>query len=566
MDCWVDLGLSQSAMKEGFFILLLGTWKVISAQSGPCFNESTEVIAVQGEALSLSCFLNYKNFKATNFSWFKDGTHPLQPSEDQRVHYHGGELLFLPLLLTDKAVYTCNCYLPRSCVRSQTNVTVYEADNFDKQRLLTPIVGSEVNPSMLCPKAIMQLCQGDNVTLAWYKDSLLIPNVSEEILSINNASKGDEGIYSCNCTWKHGGMAFHSSASRKLIIKAPYASSPPVIRLPTHNATETADLGSSKRLVCVVFFGINVEDFCRVRWTVNGLDTQWNSRFLVETTREMKNGTIYTAVLTIVSVAKEDFGSEFKCIAKNMQRWDSRSVFLKPKETIYKLLVINGCVLLAFLLAFVVLKHFRIDLILHFRGVFKTRSRADGKVYDAYVIYQIHNLDEATEKKMYTFVTRLLPEVLEEKCGYRLFIHGRDDLPGEDHMELIGTRMKMSSRLMVILTPGIGSRDEANLEDYDRQVGLHQALVQEELKVILIELERMHGYSHLPQGLQHLISKSAPLRWKEQGRNSLSPNSSFWKHVRYMMPVQRCHRVQDDLKLDHSFKDNSDPCLLEVIR
>lgn len=54
----------------------------------------------------------------------------------------------------------------------------------------------------------------------------------------------------------------------------------------------------------------------------------------------------------------------------------------------------------------------------------------DGKLYDAYVVYprgQGDTLSEAVE----TFVLKTLPQVLEEYYGYRLFILGRDSLPGQ---------------------------------------------------------------------------------------------------------------------------------------
>ncbi|KAG9349319.1 hypothetical protein JZ751_027762 [Albula glossodonta] len=537
-------------MKGAFFILLItcGASYAKNNTSAPCKpGNGPKVKAVtEGEALRLPCHRSFYNDKSSAaFSWFREGTQVIQHSEDMRIHHHGAVLFFLPLHLNDTATYSC-IWRPNlgQCVNFTFEVRVYKAKPLNRSVLWMDVEGHGSYLEILCPEDTGELCERGNGTLGWYKDSIHIPNMSEQILRVYSASNRDEGIYICICTWKHSQKDFNTSASRRLIMTAPSASYPPIIKHPTSD-TETAELGSSKTLVCAVFFGLNIKDFCDLWWEINGQIIRWENRYTENITREIKdNATTYTAILTISSVSKEDFYSEFRCIAMNTQRWVNHTVTLKPRETIYTQIVVSSSVLLVFLMALVVFKYFIVDLSLLFRGVFKMRSPADGKVYDAYVIYQRHDLEKAVEEKIDNFVGRLLPEVLEKKCGYRLFIHGRDDLPGEDHMELIETRMKLSRRLMVILTSGSekGHEASANPEDYDRQVGLHQALVREELKVILIELEKMHCYSHLPQGLQHLILKSAPLRLEGKGRNSDSPNSRFWKRVRYMMPLPTAFR------------------------
>lgn len=52
-------------------------------------------------------------------------------------------------------------------------------------------------------------------------------------------------------------------------------------------------------------------------------------------------------------------------------------------------------------------------------------------MFDAYVVYQTQSEDKVAEVALTQFIAQILPSVLEEKCGYRLFIHGRDDTPGE---------------------------------------------------------------------------------------------------------------------------------------
>uniref|UniRef100_A0A674F4H7 Interleukin-1 receptor-like 1 n=1 Tax=Salmo trutta TaxID=8032 RepID=A0A674F4H7_SALTR len=516
----------------------------------PC-NQSVkfETTVTEGEGLSLPAYYDLSELvwaSVTEFTWYRNRTQELPSSEEERVHHHGPVLFFLPLLINDSdQYYTYWRKGADTCLIFVTEVIVVKAQPFDHSVLFSSISESADNIAIPCPDPVEKLCQDGKENLAWYKNFSPIPNESERNLWVYGASKADEGIYTCVCTWEHNGTVFNTSASRRLKIKAPSASHPPQINLPRNGSTETTDLYTTKKLRCEAFCGQNIEDNCHVWWEINGVKVHTCTEVEVSSMRNLQ--------------------SKFTCVAMNDQKWTSAVVTLKLRGFMFMGLCV--VLLLFFLLAAVAIKVFYIDLVLLFRGVFKCYGRSeDGKVYDAYVVYQMDGVDKDMDEKVYNFVCSVLPTVLEQKCGFRLFIHGRDDLPGEDRMELVEACMRLSRRLIVILTPssstwsgsgGQGSCGQwgyssslTTAEDYDCQVGLYQALVHSEMSIILIQLGDMGegGYTHLPPGLQHLVRKSAPLMWQEGRRGSTLPNSSFWKRVRYMMPWPR-HSTSFDNQL-----------------
>ena len=72
-----------------------------------------------------------------------------------------------------------------------------------------------------------------------------------------------------------------------------------------------------------------------------------------------------------------------------------------------------------------------------------------------------------------------------------------------------------------------------------QQTGLHCALVEETVRVILLELDEVTDYSAFPESLLHLRKKQGAVQWWRlggAGPQSLHPSSRFWKQVRYHMP------------------------------
>ncbi|XP_051997984.1 interleukin-1 receptor-like 1 [Xyrauchen texanus] len=496
--------------------------------------EKKTLIVSAGESLYLPCSnLNcYEETENTMYIWYKNLSNTLQfeqigTEESENVHYHESVLYILNLTTNDTGSYITRWwYSNDSCDEYETDIVVYE--EFNRNMLYSTMIEEKL-AGVNCP-----VCDKQEGTFTWYKNFTLIPNQeSGRILRIPNASKDSAGIYTCVCTWEHHGRMYNTSGSRQLIIKDQTPNNPTIILLPV-NSIMIADLNTEIVLLCYVRFGINNRDDCKVKWERNRTQLDGVDGYKQEF-REVDG--VSQSVLTISKVSQVDLQSEFRCKVEDTNEVLYKTVTLKSRVEASVLLVVLPCIsMFLLLLVSEAVKWFAVDLLLFLRGIFtKLYRKEDGKVYDAYVIYQRNSLDEMTAKTLSDFVSGALPTVLERYYGFKLYILGRDDLPGEDSINLIEMKIQLSRRLIFILTPGT-SIDQSSIspEAYDLQVGLHHALVQGDTGVILIQLGETQDYTLLPLGLQHLLHKNSPLMWREE---RLSPNSRFWKQVRYRMPV-----------------------------
>ncbi|XP_054471852.1 interleukin-1 receptor-like 1 [Anoplopoma fimbria] len=519
---------------------------------------------VEGESLYFVPYALKTDPLNKNFTWFRTTSdnkiENITTDENESVHHHGGVLLLLNPLTKDSGYYTGRRYYPSGQWSNYyVEVNIYKpSPTIDSRLIYGGVENSDQNKKVECPALINKICTTLKGNFTWNKDSKPLEGQHEAVLWIKGATKSDDDIYTCICTWTHNGKEYNSSGSRS--VKHEDTSSHRVVEIlsPT-DKEQIAEEGVGIKLNCSVFCGINVKPRCNAIWHFDGAPPNRLAGYHQTTNtvnEEPSEKTISTATLTIDKVSAEDFKAKFKCIGRGLYTNGSTTLTLKPRESIMPLVVGGVCVFLFCVFAAALVKCFAIDLALFFRSCFPlSRCHKDGRLFDAYVVYQMQNADKVTEDALCQFVAKVLPFVLEEKCGYRLFIHGRDDIPGEDRLELVEDRMKQSRRLMVILTPGSGSESETSdqhpvspqnpvVGGFDWQVGLHHALMQREMSVILIQLgdEGPQGYTHLPAGLQHLILKSAPLRWPEGSRGAAAWNSRFWKRVRYLMPATPAKR------------------------
>ncbi|KAM6978398.1 interleukin-1 receptor-like 1 [Tautogolabrus adspersus] len=540
--------MDSSRLLFSVFFLVITTSECSETAQPQCKHMDNQPFhRLEGEAFY---FLPYAlldgNIPDENITWHKNNSEEISNSEDEMVHYHGGALYFLNLQIEDSGFYTAQHRTKSGkCLIHHLELLVFDKSYANTEVLFGTIRGSSQNIKIPCPDIARETCEIFRGKLTWEKDSSVFQDQHESQLWLPNVDKSNEGIYTCVCTWKHNQKEYKTSASRKLEVEAQVVVKRPRILSPA-NKEQFADQGLEIKLNCSVLCGTN-ETECKARWLIDGSPVnQTDGYSLTNKSVNPAEGTTVTAILTIKRVSAKDFQAEFRCEGEGVFTSANSTLTLKPKESQTPLIIGASCVLFFCVFAAVLIKYFAVDLALLFRPYFMLgRNNKDGRYFDAYVVYQTQNMDKTSEDTLCLFVSKNLPSVLEEKCGYRLFIHGRDDIPGEDRLELVEDRMKQSRRLMVILTPGSGSESSPTspqnsvMGGFDWQVGLHHALVQREMSVILIQLGDMgpQGYTHLPPGLQHLIHKSAPIRWPEDSRSASAYNSRFWKKVRYLMPV-----------------------------
>ncbi|XP_073526601.1 interleukin-1 receptor-like 1 [Phyllobates terribilis] len=493
------------------------------------FSSSVIMDANEGEAYVIQC-TNDMSIKA-NVTWYRQAHSELISSnESDRVHSTGNNLWFLPTSFDDTGIYFCilieynwspNFTLkihPKLC----SSLVLYE-----------PLRFSSLSYHIVCPDIDLY---DNKTTIIWYKDCKPMKGnhkTIKNVIVVNNATSSDAGNYTCTFSYVHNGKAYNVTRTRTVEIVEKTKMIEPKFYTP-FNGTVEAGLGTSVNLTCSALVCFTCRDFYYVYWQINNTDVNNGSRF-IEVIRESPEEVSVDAILTIVKVLKEDYNSNFSCIAGNDEGVIRQFVVLRPlafnkTQNIIVVLVCLGilcCLLNAFN------TRLKIDLVLLFRDIFKSyRARNNGKdYYDAYVIYPRSCHEQVLDNPMEYFVNTILLDVLEHKCGYNLFLPGRNTVPGEDIANSSTENIEKSRRLIVILSSQVKSIDSL----YDQQVGLHNALLNN-IKMIIIALDDINKETEMQESLRYMIKQNGIIKWQEKSKNNLSPNSRFWKLVRYQMP------------------------------
>ncbi|XP_021780828.1 interleukin-1 receptor-like 1 isoform X2 [Papio anubis] len=522
----------------GLWILAILTILVYSTAA----KFSKQSWGLENEALIVRCPRQGKPSYIVD--WYYSQTNKSIPTQERNRVFASGQLLkFLPAEVADSGIYTCIVRSPTFNRTGYANVTIYKKQpdcNVPDYLMYSTVSGSEKNSKIYCPTIDLY---NWTAPLEWFKNCQALQGsrykAHKSFLVIDNVMTDDAGDYTCKFIHSENGANYSVTATRPFTVKDEQGFSLfPVIRAPAHNETKEVEIGA--------------QFLAAVQWQLNGnkITHFGEPRIQQEEgqNQSFSNGlACVNMVLRIADVKEEDLLLRYDCLALNLHGLRRHTIRLSRKNPIdhqstYCIIAVCSVLLMLINILVIILKTFWIEATLLWRDIAKPyKTRNDGKLYDAYVIYP-RNYTSSTDgaSRVEYFVHQILPDVLENKCGYTLCIYGRDMLPGEDVVTAVETNIRKSRRHIFILTPQITHSEEFA---YEQEVALHSALIQNDSKVILIEMEALSELDMLQaealqDSLRHLMEVQGTIKWREDHiANKRSLNSKFWKHVRYQMPV-----------------------------
>ncbi|NXF98350.1 IL1R1 protein, partial [Eubucco bourcierii] len=506
-----------------------------------------------GQPLAIKCSVE-KSWKNGDYSltWYKVGNQTAVPRDKlSRIHQQKNLIWFLPAMLEDSGDYECVIRNLTSFRKMCTKVIVFERNDglcLNEKFAVEEVIFTSSSAKVVCPHLDYFRNEENIHPVQWYKECQLLEGnrfaFSGSDLIIFNVTVHDRGNYTCETTYVYNGKQYNISRDVSLIVEVSLPKKPPEISYPRNNSIEV-ELGSEVTVDC----NTTGADGYNVFWTGNGVcvfgspyeeGCGFMALFVSREKSSYDGRPMHSVKLIISEVNSEDLEQPFVCQASNAFGQVASYIILKHRVPDIQRQLTGGLVSLLILtfITLIIYKIFKIDLVLWYRNsVCAFASKEDGKIYDAYVLYtkssggrRFHHLE--------TFVHRILPDVLEQQCGYHLFILGRDDLPGEAVVSVADETLKQSRRLMIIL----GSEtSRCLLEDTsEQQLAMYNALICDGIQVILIEMDEIQDDTSLPESIRYIKQKHGAIKWKgDFSEKSCSANTRFWKNVRYRMPPRK---------------------------
>ncbi|XP_016386665.1 interleukin-1 receptor type 1-like [Sinocyclocheilus rhinocerous] len=541
--------------------------------SGSCrdFGQAFErTFSIPGEVAILECPLQMHylfNPADTPYSvtWYDERTGSEITELEQSVMLKKTQVWFFNVTMQQQGKYTCVVRTVNECYKQATGLVVSEmtSENCERPQRGLQRINAHGNDLLACPLR-RYLKSVDSPSYQWYKNCELLRENEKfaphkDMLNIRKVHLDDAGFYTCKMTFRLAGVILEMAETIECEVNDEYLMKPRVIE--PVNEIIKVERGSCFRKDCIVEVqgkGIPMVD---VIWKVlleseeELISRNTSHRVHQEpmNERQMEDGYRMVRTLSLSAVSEEDLYLNFTCMASSSRGHPTAQITLVPADpNIFLLLgLLLGSVALLFVTGVLLCTIFKVELALWVRTVFpflyKTTD-CDGKQYDAYIAYP--RVLEGSSEKAEIFAMSTLPQVLESQYGYKLFILGRDGLPGEAVVDVVQDALSRCRRLLLLYTASSLCSPEAQ-EWAEQQTGLYQALVENSMRIVLLELEEIRQPLRLPHSVRLLKDKQGTLRaWKRRKRwafwdgkseervTSLEPSAHFWREVRYHMPVR----------------------------
>ncbi|XP_077199679.1 interleukin-1 receptor-like 1 isoform X2 [Paroedura picta] len=444
-----------------------------------------EWFTMEGEAFAVKCPDTEDDERVT---WHLLKMNRTIPTDGRkRIYSSGIYLWFLPVSPKDSGNYICVKHKSDSQINETVSVTIHpykKGTFYYPEDLYSYTSGSPGSGTIYCPSIDKYKNPSD---VRWYKDCKYLDDpryaIRGSTLYIADADESDNGNYTCQFTYRHHGSKFNVSATRPFEVKE--GSSPMLIQVisPPDNAVIKVEVGSPLNLTCKGLLAHEKQKMPPCCWEVSGHCDE----YLLKTYLVPNQGYFAECVLSIKEVREEDLDVTFMCVLSNDIELRTVNVTLQRKEP-HKghnnTYLIVGFVILFVVatVSMVLYKIFLVDIVLLYRRLFMcTKSKNDA-------------------------------------------------------MSAMEKRIQESRRLIILLTKCLATNDHFA---YEHHIAFYNALIQNNTKVILLEMERIRDYEQLQDSLRHLVNQQDTIKWKEKYMSRpFSPDTAFWKYVRYQMPAR----------------------------
>ncbi|XP_033031494.1 interleukin-18 receptor 1 isoform X3 [Trachypithecus francoisi] len=472
--------------------LPLTLWVLIFVSTTESCTSRPHITVVEGEPFYLkycSCSPAHE-IETTTKNWYKSSGSQerveLNPRSSSRIALHGCVLEFWPVELNDTGSYSFQ--MANYTQKWKLNVIRRNKHScFTERQVTSKTVEVKKFLQITCENSYYQTLV--NSTSLYKNCKKLLENNKNPMIK-KNAELEDQGYYSCVHFLHHNGKLFNITKTFNITIVEDRSNIVPVLLGPKLNHV-AVELGKDVRLNCSAL--LNEEDV--VYWMFgeeNGSDPNIHEEKEI---RIMTSEGKWHAskVLRIENIGENNLNVLYNCTVASTGGTDTKSFILVrkadmadiPGHVFTKGMIIAVLILVAVVCLVTVCIIYRVDLVLFYRHLMRRDETLTA------VVDEIHSLIEK------------------------------------------------SRRLIIVLSKSYMSNEVR----YELESGLHEALVERKIKVILIEFTPVTDFTFLPQSLK-LLKSHRVLKWKAD--KSLSYNSRFWKNLLYLMPAKAVKPGRDE--------------------